>query len=657
MTESTTFEGASAKLQLPQSSFDRLRKRAFGGGDVATRPGSEDDDWWPKGPLLPGVGQLLDDFVECADGYGSLTIFFLLGGAGNGKSYAARSLGERLGVPSGSGEGLAQRIYGVCREGVVIELLNDATIAPREDYGEDQSVALAADLKRWMAESSQRRIAAFCCVNRGIVIDELRSVSSRGPDLEGLPTAVLKWLASSDFDLADSLNIHGTKFSDESDELRKDVCFELDGRRIRLVALPVDLHSLIEVDDDIGGTRAGILFNDVLERCAQDAAGRPEECPLRANLQHWQQSGVVVWESIAWHAEIASGRLHSYRDIWGLAALSILGSMPAGDQSGATLIQYIDKRLETAKSGKSAWIRLCAWLELSQFRAHQALFRAPRPIGSEFHATYPPSTPVHVGLSLIDPSVWGSPESEAIEGAMNAIALGESPSALLHGGAGQVAWSAFDQGLEAAVLEYVSDSSCPDGARRKLISWFGAYLVRHAGSRSGKVGNSEVVRAWRQCWKSAENNPAQLGLELGKALRALIFPSMDGELHGKIVVPAFASRMDPIRLGAADGEPQLAVVIDHSHIHLRVRRSGSRLLLESMRVGREAPLGQLVLDFALLREALAAKEGIAGHTELTTQVAPRLERCRASSLEAAGDDAQMLVVISGPTRKEVGNGL
>lgn len=651
MSEPNSGYGAAA-----QSSFDRLRKRAFGGGDVATRPGSEDDAWWPKGPLLPGVEQLIDDFVACT-GDDGLNLFFMLGGAGNGKSYAARSLGQRLGVPAVDSSELAQRIYRVANGTAAIELLNDATIAPLDQYGEEQAVALAADLKRWLKETTQSPVAAFCCVNRGIVIDELRALAQSAGDFEGFPASVLKWLASPSYDVAASLGVLGTRIGDGGDAVRREASFELEGRRVRLVALPVDFHSLLDADGNDGGTRAGVLFDEILKRCEVDAARRPDECPLKANVSHWQQSGIVIWESIARHAEIASGRLHSYRDIWGLAALSILGSMPTEDLAGAALLDYIDDRLKVAKNANTAWVRLSAWLELSQFRAHQALFRAPRPASDKLQSLYPPGTPVHGGLSLVDPAAWGSPESGSVEAAMNAVALGESPSELLHGSNGEAAWSVFDQRLEAALLEYVSDKSCAEDVRRKLISWFGAYLVRHAGCRSGKVGNWLVVRSWQQCWNSAEKGPAQLSFELSKALRSLIFPSMDGELQGNIVVPAFAQRMDPIVPGAAEGEPQLAIVINHSQIHLQVRRSGSRLLLECMRVGQEKPLGQLVLDFAFLREALAAREGVAGYTELTAQVAPRIERCRASSLEAAGEGAERLVVISGAVRKEVGHGL
>lgn len=646
---------AGSGITLP-SSFDRLRKRAFGGGDVAARPGSEDDAWWPQGPLLPGVEELIDEFVACTTDEVDLNLFFMLGGAGNGKSFAARSLGLKLGIPPAESNDLAQRIYRVSHGHVLIELLNDATIAPRAVYKDEQSVALAVDVRRWLETTKKKPVAAFCCVNRGIVVDELRSVASSHTGLQGLPTAVLEWLASPDFDIGPLVEAYPTRIGDVN-SLRRELRFVTGGKKVRLVALPVDVHSLFEVDAPRGRTRGGTLFSEILERCADDVARRPSECPLRANVSHWKESGVHVWETIARHAEVASGRLHSYRDVWGLSALSILGSVPAADLSKTTLLDYIDDRLKITKSGSTPWIRLSAWLELSQLRASQALFRAPRPQGELASPIYPPSTPVHLGLSLIDPAVWGSPESNVVENAMNALALGESPSGLLHTGQGPAAWSAFDQGLEAALIDYVSDPSCSDGVRRKLISWFGAYLVRHEGSRSGKVGNSLVVLAWQQCWSLAENGPVQLSFELNKALRSLLLPGLDGDMQGNIAVPAFAPRMEPIDMAVAEGEPKLALLINHSQIHLQVRRSGSRLLLECMKVGNEKALGQVALDFSLLREALAAKEGIAGYTELTAQVAPRLERCRASALEAVGEGASRLVIISGPTTKEVGNGL
>lgn len=647
--------GQAAREMLVQNSFDRLRKRAFGGGDVATRPGREDDSWWPQGPLLPGVRELIDDFVGCVSEKHGLNVFFLLGGAGNGKSFAARILGDRLGIQDDGG-GLARRIYAIARDGVSIELLNDATIASKEEYGENQDVALSSDLERWFDDSLKRPTAVFCCVNRGIVIDELRALHERGAS-PGFSAAVLEWIAS-DEAYAGDFSMLGAKQVARSDGLRKEVGMESHGRQIRLVALPVDLASLLEVDDETGKTRGGTLFAEVLERCAKDLGPRPKFCPLRANINHWTTAGVVVWETIARFAEVASGRLDSYRDLWGLAALSILGSAPADDLSGASIVDYIDARLAAATSDGSPKARLSAWLELSQFRAHQALFRAPRPSGKGACAIYPPCTPVHTGLSLLDPAVWGSSDADLIEEAMNAVALGERPSEMLGKASGQILLSDFDLALETAVLEHASSQDCSEPDRRRLISWLGAYFVRLAGTSSGRVGNAEVVRSWLQCWELTKNGRAQLPFELGKALRSLIFPRPTGVTdEGDIIVPAFAPRMDPIHLEDNQGEPRLAIAINHAHLKLSIRRSKSRLLLECHRYDEKDPVAKVVLDFALLREALASRDGSAGATELSTQVAPRLERCRASSLAGAGEEVKRLVVISGAMPKEVGHAL
>ena len=43
---------------------------------------------------------------------------------------------------------------------------------------------------------------------------------------------------------------------------------------------------------------------------------------------------------------------------------------------------------------------------------------------------------------------------------------------------------------------------------------------------------------------------------------------------------------------------------------------------------------RLLLDFPLVREALAWKGGRPGQTEATTFIEPRLERCRAATINA-----------------------
>ena len=335
------------------SSLQRLQKRAFGGEDVAARPGAEDDEWWPKGPLLPGIKELIDDFVHGLAKPDTLRLVFLLGGAGNGKSFVARALGKELGLATSPTDALAQRIYKTTRSGTNVAILNDATIAPSSEYKSQQDVALATDIQDWWKESASQPVAAFCCVNRGIVVDELRALADHGDGVGSLARGVLAWLVSANRPLVQDVGGSptgraGLGLGPHYDEVE----FLLEGRTVRISALSVDVCSLM---DTVGSeSRAGALFQQVVQHCQEQAIGRPANCPIRANVMQWlSPNGIRRWESVLTHSEIASGRLHSYRDVWGLAALGILGSRYSTDDGSRSLLEHVDRCLQTAGSTNS----------------------------------------------------------------------------------------------------------------------------------------------------------------------------------------------------------------------------------------------------------------------------------------------------------------
>lgn len=640
--------GAHERRSSPplETSFDKLQKRAFGGVDVAARPGAEDDDWWPKASLLPGVQELVDDFVTGIDSADDLRLVFLLGGAGNGKSFAARSVAKKLGISVSSGDALAHRIYETTRNGTKIELLNDATIARESDYKSHQDVALACDIQRWWDESSNNRITAFCCVNRGIVIDELRSLAGDDKGIQAFPKAILDWLASPDFDVIRQVGASARAPMLALGSHYRELRFKLGDRDVRVSAVSVDAYSLLEPEGEY--SRAGRLFEQVVERCREDALARPIGCPIRANVQQWLSSGAIpCWETLMDHAEITSGRLYSYRDIWGLAALSILGPRFSTSDGPSALFEHIDRCLHKASESTSLKERLDAMLELSYFRTHNALFRAPIPTGDSASPTYPPTTPAHLGLSLVDPSIWESGKGRVVEDAMQSIALGEMPSAsLLAQGLLDKSWSEFDVHLEQAIVECVGSNDCQDVVRRRLISWFGGYLTRLVGMATGHLGNHAAVKQWKQCREICTNGTGKLPIDFGKAIRSLIFPQHDDAPQDSILVPAFAARIEPLQPHREGTSPKLIEVIPHGSINLQLRRRGGRVMLECTLVGEAEVIGQLVLDFPLVREALACRGHKSGQTESSAHVEPRIERCRASSLAKVPDNQRALAVMS-----------
>jgi hypothetical protein len=642
------------------SAFQRLQKRAFGGEDVAARPGSEDDSWWPKGPLLPGVGEVLDAFESAVNNAEGLSIVFLLGGAGNGKSYAARELSSRLGLGLSGEDSLALRAYRVTRGNAQVELINDATIASKNDYGELQAVALCADIERLQKEVATTPVAVFCCVNRGIVIDELRALGTKTGSGD-LSAAILGWLASTESSLAGRLSVAplptpafvphtlrgATQYRAEA--------FEWNGTHIWVAALSVDASSLMEPVVAGGPSRARSLFDQVADRCKEEAEERPILCPVRANVLQWLNPQLTeIWEKVMFSAEIASGRPHSYREVWGLAALSVLGPRYVDDSGVSDLISFIDRRLKEFDHADSARLRLAALLELSRFRAHEALFRAAYPAGSELQPVFPPPTPAHAGLTLIDPSSWGAKDVLALEEAMQAISVGVRPSLQLQESERvPIAWSQFDDALEAALMEHLLSSECPDVERRRLISWWSGYLIRLAGLSSGNVGNAIVVETWLDCWRACKNGPAALPFVLQAPMRTLLFPSQDGSAAYTMLIPAFAPRVEPLRASRDGLSPKLAEVVSHSSVGMQIRRVGNRLQLECKSAGVDKLLGSIAFDFPLMREALACCDGRAGQTEATAFIEPRIERCRSTTIESMPSGQRTLVSFSGNVPLEI----
>ncbi|MEJ6021354.1 hypothetical protein [Ramlibacter sp. PS4R-6] len=643
-------------IAIKPSNLGRLQQRAFGGEDVAARPNFADDAWWPTGELLPGVSELIDDALTNEGRREGLTAYFLLGGAGNGKSFAIRQLTARLGIELPTSDRLARRLHQAHRKDADFVLLNDATIAPLTDYPKTQNVALASDLTAWWKRSAKKPVVAFCGVNRGILVDELKELAQTGAPINKLSTEVLRWLANPNYPIATHMG--APLLHDDSISVRAN-CHEVKmivgGRQMRLVALAVDASSLFEVPPNGGPARAAALITQVVDRCAPEGAQRDRLCPIRANLEQLSGThGIDRWAAAIASAEIAAGKFFSYRDVWGLVALSVLGSRVAPDGEGGAALDIVDQLLRSVDKAQTTWDRLRNLLDLSRFRMHNALYRAPIPRTREAEAWYPPSTPVHSGLALVDPSAWRTRDSSAIEAGMQSIAMGERPSEtascreLLAG-----VWSPFDRALESALLAFIETDECSDAARRRLISWLGGYMLRLAATGSGSLGNEQAIHQWRACEQSARSNTA-LPIRFSEAIRALLYPNQEGSPPHNVALPAFSARAEPIRMRAHGREPTLARLFDYSPIALRIVHLGVRPVIECFLAGTNTVVGQLTLDFALVRETLACQEERAGQTESTAFVEARLERCRAASLDALPEAHARLVGLLGAAHVELG---
>ena len=111
-----------------------LVERAFGGTLVAETPGSgHSDENWPLGPSAPASEEVCDLLLAACNrgGDNNRRIFvFLVGGAGNGKSFLAKKVASAVqGRRIGEASEFSSRLYDYDLDnGSYLRIVNDATI-------------------------------------------------------------------------------------------------------------------------------------------------------------------------------------------------------------------------------------------------------------------------------------------------------------------------------------------------------------------------------------------------------------------------------------------------------------------------------------------------------------------------------------------------
>jgi hypothetical protein len=256
--------------------------------------------------------------------------------------------------------------------------------------------------------------------------------------------------------------------------------------------------------------------------------------------------------------------------------------------------------------------------------------------------------PFYNGVSLLDPGTWGTANSKTVESAMQALAIGNLPSTQLLAAIPdmQKAWSPFDEQLESTIVEVVQSDSYSDAARRKLVSWLSSYLMRLTYFATGKLGNAEVVEAWEACAIASRTGTGPLPEPLKPRLVGLLFPHDPG-IGENLKVRAFAPRMEPVVPSQEEGS-FLVESHEFASVRFQIRKSASRLSLELLLAGGDEVVGDLIIDFPLLREALSWKPTQAGQTEATSFVEPRLERCRSACLrQLPAMDKRLVAILNG----------
>lgn len=617
---------AAAELQVSS-----LWGFATGGTDVAASPDKPLSAF--RGPSPAAVDEAMQWMREgLATGSQHRRMLFLVGGPGGGKSFVASTLTSGLEALTSQDDGLAHRSYRFQAPGGTVRVINDATIPPadRSDPGQ-----IAAEL------DASREDFVIACVNRGVLVDETAQ-EARGQ----VGSAITSWLRNArgeDVIGPEGLGVRpiGTPRS----FLKQGEVADSHGLgMIEVLALYVDVCSLIEErphtkleaglltaqpyevqvfapGQDRSGTPAGRLVAAVAESLSWESRGPWD--PVAANISSLSspavQSGLL---SVLRGAELASSQLLSYREMWGAISRAVAGPLPEliARESLPTWLEAngVDAEGEAAPDFPSM-------RTLASVRLHESLFAEDR-VGRH---------PVLRATTSVDPArdmVPGQPESEGLGWAspvMEAFAgaeLGASPLGRLRASAGTPAMdgmvTVFDELLDDAYVRWI-DVEADVKARAEASSWYGRYLSRLLALAHGYPAFAAEIRSWTRARSLSPGLPP----DLERALTTLVSPRRDpDDVNSKSLIPLFSSRTEPLR--GRTTEPTLSVVVED--VGFKTSVDGEKVLLH-LTEGVQ-PLGEVVLDLDLIREAMATSEGWAGMTDVTDSTEPRLERFRSLRL-------------------------
>lgn len=646
----------------------QLLEKAFGGGATATGATTQSGSW-PTVEFAPGASAARDLLLDKVNlGSQDIHWLFLVGGPGNGKSELTASISELsdLSPDFDPTEKLHRRTYDYRHpSGSRLRVINDATIR-------SAGRTLPVDLTEALKENHN----VIANVNRGILVED-RPLQ---PDPDDLVDVVMKLLVE---DLADldpridprppepdlSSYLAQLSFRTEAEQrlyitiVRLDRCslFEKHPETVRqgdqLTTSPYEVCRL-DKRSGLTETTATKLIERVVECMDYTPAGPDELDPIGANLSTLKKPEMVrSLATICRSAEIASGRLFTFREIWGAIAQFILGPTP---QSDSGLLKY--QRLVANADDRAIGLqdRLDLMRLLSNFRFSQAMFGERAHQQFEEFEDSRTETPATSRLRYVDPSIdaipgdardlgslsngdgWASPVLDAIG---VSLLVGGLPLQELGSVSPQFeeALTPFDYNLQRLVFEFCAPSSPQSGisdtARDEVLGWFGKYVLRLYAVSLGLPAFAQPILEWTKAWREAKEG--NLPLELKRSLHSLIAPKY--ESGGILAMPAMAPRAFPLLTHPS--EPALVRQLDTNELRIQPETSGDRIRL-SLQVDLEK-FAELDLNFALVREALAGNGGGPGATELFGVTSPRLERVRAALIAQSGSSVRWGVAYQG----------
>jgi len=365
-----------------------LLSHAYGqGGSVAVPSPASGPFQMPKGEFPAGIDEVLaylsNRYASWSAGTNTLDWCFLIGGPGNGKSEALRTLADKLNVPLPArqvGQPVPRTIPAAwptmahsLGSGLEIVFVNDASIPRLSATTAPGSLFLdLAEAFNRCEPGGKQPVAVFANVNRGILVEENRGgdVWIAAPEMpdSALAACLIRWLAGGNV----PTSIGSAKFEEtvrvDSTSPHYGQCrlTTTGNRNIVVHAIFLDVLSLLEPRPGMGArvvdfdedppkpapyrtlgslvstevprddTTAGRLLKEFVAEPrwaaggCQDGSGKLCEafatCPFAQNVSWLRDDSLRhrFLDSLR-AAEVAAGRRFTYRDLLGHFSLAILG--------------------------------------------------------------------------------------------------------------------------------------------------------------------------------------------------------------------------------------------------------------------------------------------------------------------------------------------
>lgn len=635
--------GAPVAASSDKDSFlgvlDEIWGKAAGGSDVAVSPdaGKARFDVAP----LPGVLEASDWLKGRVVSGSSPGMVFLVGGPGNGKSHALDRLTEGLSPINNKPGGLAKRSYKYESGRGRLMVVNDASIP----IGDDKH-PLADDIDRTVRDGE----SIFACVNRGVLVEEANALES---DTAG--SAVVRWLA----DLPSVGASHRVEKNASGPFLAR-ARLVSQGRTIEIVVVQVDHCSLLEprpqatselafgpykvtwlkkrAELDLRTLPAGQLLGDVVDALF-DPGCVVGDNPVIANVVSLESAatrrGLLT---VLRASEAVTGSRLGFREVWG-AILRCL----VGDFTRDNTADDLEAAFPPIPEGTAAVDRFVELQRRAAYRFSQAIF------GVGVDEGRINLDPVLRQTSMVDPILdavpgkltdpglgWASPVLDSFTGLVSASSPLQTLLSTLPAEDGfHVCVTDFDQLLDDAFVKATRAGEPADGettvgpdekTRRAFVSWYGDYLSRLYAVSNGVPAFLAEVEVWLRT-RGGSSLPSAFETSLKTLLRPLSEPEKQTSDY---LLPVFNSRTVPYT--GAISSPRIALKAE-AGVSLERVGDGESVRVKMLENG--VPVGDIELDFPLIRSAVACSEQRLGTTDQAPVIGPRVERFRAKRLTSA----------------------